>query len=37
VGRKLEHGGFIAYKDMPHGPPTPYKMNMNYLDALSNP
>jgi len=35
--RALEHGGFISYKDMPDGTRLPYEMNINYLDALSNP
>ncbi|MCX6930080.1 MAG: sugar phosphorylase [Verrucomicrobia bacterium] len=37
VQRTLEHGGFISYKDMPDGSRSPYEMNINYLDALSNP
>jgi sucrose phosphorylase len=37
VRRTLEHGGFISYKDMPDGSRSPYEMNINYLDALSNP
>jgi sucrose phosphorylase len=37
VRRTLEHGGFISYKDMPDGTRLPYEMNINYLDALSNP
>jgi sucrose phosphorylase len=37
VRRALEHGGFISYKDMPDGSRLPYEMNINYLDALSNP
>jgi len=35
--RTVEHGGFISYKDMPDGSRSPYEMNINYLDALSNP
>ncbi len=35
--RALEHGGLISYKDMPNGSRLPYEMNINYLDALSNP
>ncbi len=35
--RTVEHGGFISYKDMPDGSQAPYEMNINYLDALSNP
>ncbi|HOW66978.1 MAG TPA: sugar phosphorylase, partial [Verrucomicrobiota bacterium] len=37
VSRTLEHGGFISYKDMPDGSRLPYEMNINFLDALSNP
>jgi sucrose phosphorylase len=37
VRRTLEHGGLISYKDMPDGTRLPYEMNINYLDALSNP
>ncbi len=37
VQRTLEHGGFISYKAMPDGSQLPYEMNINYLDALSNP
>ena len=37
VRRTLEHGGFISYKDMPNGSRLPYELNINYLDALSNP
>jgi len=37
VRRTLEHGGFISYKDMPDGSRLPYELNINYLDALSNP
>jgi len=37
VRRTLDHGGFISYKDLPDGSRLPYEMNINYLDALSNP
>jgi len=37
VRRALEHGGLISYKDMPDGSRLPYELNINYLDALSNP
>ena len=37
VRRALEHGGFISYKDMPDGTRLPYELNINYLDALSDP
>jgi len=37
VQRCQAHGGFISCKDMPDGSQLPYEMNINYLDALSNP
>jgi glucosylglycerate phosphorylase len=37
VERTRDHGGFISYKNLPDGTPLPYEMNINYLDALSNP
>jgi sucrose phosphorylase len=37
VDRVQEHGGFISYKSMSDGSQVPYEMNINYLDALSNP
>jgi glucosylglycerate phosphorylase len=37
VTRTLHHGGFISCKDMPDGSRVPYELNVNYLDALSNP
>lgn len=37
VNRTLAHGGFISYKDTPTGQRAPYELNINYLDALSNP
>ena len=37
VDRTLQGGGFISYKSMPDGSRLPYEMNINYLDALSNP
>jgi len=33
----LDHGGSISYKAMPDGSRQPYELNINYLDALSNP
>jgi sucrose phosphorylase len=33
----LNHGGFISYRDAPDGSRQPYELNINYLDALSNP
>ena len=35
--RTLEHGGFISYKATSEGAQIPYELNINYLDALSNP
>lgn len=37
VARTDQHGGFISYKRNPDGSESPYEMNINYLDALSNP
>lgn len=37
VRRTLAHGGQISYKAMPDGSKVPYEMNINYLDALSDP
>jgi glycosidase len=37
VQRVEQHGGFISYKSMPDGSQVPYEMNINYLDALSDP
>ncbi len=37
VNRTLAHGGFISYKDTSAGQRVPYELNINYLDALSNP
>lgn len=37
VQSTLDHGGFISYKAMPDGSRQPYELNINYLDALSNP
>jgi sucrose phosphorylase len=35
--RTLERGGFISYQHLLDGTQAPYEMNINYLDALSNP
>jgi sucrose phosphorylase len=37
VAGALDHGGFISTKNMPDGSEAPYELNINYLDALSNP
>jgi sucrose phosphorylase len=35
--RTLAHGGLISYKNNPDGTRSPYEMNINYFDALSDP
>jgi len=37
VAQTLAHGGFISYKQNADGSTSPYEMNINYFDALSNP
>ena len=37
VNKALEHGGLISYKHNANGTQSPYEMNINYFDALSNP
>jgi len=37
VNKALEHGGLISYKHNPDGSQSPYEMNINYFDALSDP
>lgn len=37
VNKVLEHGGLISYKHNADGSQSPYEMNINYFDALSNP
>jgi sucrose phosphorylase len=37
VSKTLAHGGLISYKQNPDGTQSPYEMNINYFDALSNP
>ena len=37
VNKTLEHGGLISYKHNSDGSHSPYEMNINYFDALSNP
>jgi glucosylglycerate phosphorylase len=32
-----EHGGFVSQKNNPDGSTSPYELNINYFDALSNP
>jgi sucrose phosphorylase len=37
VAGAIAHGGAVSYKNMPDGSRLPYELNINYLDALSNP
>jgi glucosylglycerate phosphorylase len=37
VARARAHGGFVSDKVQPDGSRLPYELNINYLDALSNP
>lgn len=37
VARTRAHGGLVSYKSLPDGSPAPYELNINYLDALSDP
>jgi sucrose phosphorylase len=37
VARVQAHGGLISYKHNPDGAQSPYELNINYFDALSNP
>jgi sucrose phosphorylase len=37
VNKTLAHGGLISYKQNSDGTQSPYEMNINYFDALSNP
>ncbi|MDQ3004816.1 MAG: sugar phosphorylase [Chloroflexota bacterium] len=37
VEKTLEHGGLVSYKHNTDGTQSPYEMNINYFDALSNP
>jgi glucosylglycerate phosphorylase len=37
VYKAVEHGGLISHKNNADGSQSPYEMNINYFDALSNP
>ncbi len=37
VQRAQDHGGFVSYKHNPDGSRSPYELNINFFDALSNP
>ncbi len=37
AAQALAHGGLISYKQNPDGSQSPYELNINYFDALSDP
>ncbi|MBI3915370.1 MAG: sugar phosphorylase [Chloroflexi bacterium] len=37
VQRTLAHGGLVSHKSNPDGTTSPYELNINYFDALSDP
>jgi glucosylglycerate phosphorylase len=37
VAKTREHGGLVSYKQNADGSQSPYELNVNYFDALSNP
>jgi sucrose phosphorylase len=37
VERSLSHGGLVSNRSNPDGSQSPYELNINYFDALSNP
>ena len=37
VQRALAHGGLVSYRKNPDGSQSPYELNINYFDALSDP
>lgn len=37
VAQTLAHGGRVSYKHNPDGSQSPYELNINYFDALSDP
>ncbi|MDW8327918.1 MAG: alpha-amylase family glycosyl hydrolase, partial [Anaerolineales bacterium] len=37
VARARAHGGLVSYKHNPDGTQSPYELNINYFDALSDP
>ena len=37
VARVQAHGGLVSYKHNADGSPSPYELNVNYFDALSDP
>ena len=37
IAKTQSHGGLVSYKQNPDGSRSPYELNINYFDALSNP
>jgi len=37
VGAAMAHGGFVSYKNNPDSSQSPYELNINFFDALSDP
>jgi sucrose phosphorylase len=37
IERATAHGGFVSYKSNPDGTRSPYELNINFFDALSDP
>lgn len=37
VAQVERHGGYVSYKTNPDGSESPYELNVNYFDALSDP
>jgi glucosylglycerate phosphorylase len=37
VAKVVSHGGYVSYKHNPNGARSPYELNINYFDALSDP
>lgn len=37
VNKAIEHGGLVSYQRDSDGTQSPYELNINYFDALSNP
>lgn len=35
--RSIDHGGFVSYKDNGDGTRSPYELNCNYMDLLTDP
>jgi sucrose phosphorylase len=37
IDQAIEHQGLVSYRSNPDGSQSPYELNINYFDALSNP